>query len=109
MSHFIIKPHERSRHNIFPGVDIETAAGDEVMLSWVEFEPGAVVERHSHPHEQMGLLIEGKMVFEIGGERHELSPGDMWRIPGGIEHRAIAGDTPVKALDVFHPIREDYR
>jgi hypothetical protein len=33
----------------------------------------------------------------------------MWRIPGGAVHSAVAGDNPVKALDVFHPIREDYR
>jgi hypothetical protein len=33
----------------------------------------------------------------------------MWRIPGGVVHSCIAGDEPVVALDVFHPIREDYR
>jgi quercetin dioxygenase-like cupin family protein len=46
--------------------------------------------------------------FFIGEERHHLRPGEMWRIPGGVEHKVIAGDKPVKALDVFHPIREDY-
>jgi len=33
----------------------------------------------------------------------------MWRIPGGVVHQATAGSTPVRALDVFHPIRDDYR
>ena len=45
----------------------------------------------------------------IYAETKTLRPGDMWRIPGHVVHSAVAGDAPVKALDVFHPIREDYR
>jgi quercetin dioxygenase-like cupin family protein len=108
MSSYIVSPEECSRHDIFPGVTIRTAAGQQVMLSYVEFEPHAVVQPHSHPHEQMGLLLEGELTFVIGDERHVLNPGQMWRIPGGVVHSAVAGEKPVKALDVFHPIREDY-
>ena len=109
MSRYIVRPEERSTHVIFPGVTIHTAAGERIMLSLVEFEPHAVVEPHSHPHEQMGMLLEGEMTFVIGDERHVLQPGEMWRIPGGVLHSAIAGDKRVKALDVFHPVRDDYR
>ena len=109
MSKYIVSRGDCSKHNIFPGVDIFTAAGENLMLSLVEFEPHAVVEMHQHSHEQMGLLLEGELEFIIGDERHVLKPGQMWRIPGGVSHSAIAGDQPVKALDVFHPIREDYR
>ena len=109
MSSYIVKREQCSHHNLFPGVDMFTTAGMGMTLSFVEFEPGAVVESHSHPHEQMGMLLEGELTFIIGGERHVLSPGDMWRIPGNVEHSAIASDSKVRALDVFHPIREDYR
>jgi len=108
MSKYIVRPDQRSSHNIFPGVDVHTAAGEQIMLSYVDFEPGAVVKPHSHPHEQMGILLEGKLEFIIGNQRHLLKPGDMWRIPGGVVHSAIAGSEPVKALDVFSPVREDY-
>ena len=108
MSQYVISPEECSKHVIFPGVTIHTAPGQHMMLSLVEFEPHAVVEPHSHPHEQMGLLLEGELTFIIGDERHEVRPGQMWRIPGGVVHSAIAGDAPVRALDVFHPIRDDY-
>lgn len=108
MSEYFIDRAQCSHHNIFPGVHIFTAAGDNLMFSLVEFEPGAVVQPHSHPHEQMGLLLEGTLEFVIGGQRRVLQPGQMWRIPGGVVHSAIAGDRPVKALDVFHPVREDY-
>ncbi|MCA9124781.1 MAG: cupin domain-containing protein [Planctomycetaceae bacterium] len=109
MSKYIISREDCSKHNIFPGVDIFTAAGEQMMLSFVEFAPHAVVEMHSHPHEQMGLLLEGELKFTIGDEESVVRPGQMWRIPGNVPHKAVAGDAPVKALDVFSPIREDYR
>ena len=100
---------ECSQHNIFPGVNIFTMAGQQAMLSLVEFEAHAVVQPHCHPHEQIGVLLEGELTFTIGGQTRTLQPGEMWRIPGNVVHSAVAGDRPVKALDVFHPIREDYR
>lgn len=98
-----------SRHKIFPGVEIHTTHGENLMLSLVEMEPYAVVEEHSHPHEQMGIMLEGSAQFIVGGKTQIISAGQMWRIPGGTPHKVIAGDKPVRALDVFHPIRDDYR
>lgn len=109
MSNYFVDKKDCSHHTIFAGVDIFTAAGNGMMLSLVEFEPHAVVAEHSHPHEQMGLMLEGEAEFIVGGESKIVGPGTMWRIPGGVKHKVIAGDRPVRALDVFHPIREDYR
>lgn len=97
-----------SRHQIFPGVEICTTPGERMMLSVVTFEPGSVVLDHSHPHEQMGMMISGRLEFTIGDVTKTLGPGDLWRIPGGVVHRVRALDGPAVALDVFHPIREDY-
>ena len=108
MSPYFVDQEDCARHSIFPGVNIFTVHTERLMLSLVEFEPNSMVEEHSHPHDQMGLLIEGEVEFVIGGERRLLQPGQMWRIPGGVKHQAIAGPQGAKALDVFHPIREDY-
>jgi quercetin dioxygenase-like cupin family protein len=108
-SRYFVERGDCSQHTIFPGVTIHTVAGDQAMLSLVEFEPRAVVEAHSHPHEQMGMLLEGELTFTIGDEQRTLRPGAMWRIPGGVVHSAVAGDAKVVALDVFHPVRDDYR
>jgi quercetin dioxygenase-like cupin family protein len=102
-------PDECSRHTIFPGVHIRTCAAEKVMMSLVDLEPGAVVEEHSHPHEQVGLVLEGRAVFIIGGQRKTLQAGDMFRIPGGVPHKVIGLDVPLKALDLFCPVREEYR
>jgi len=98
-----------SHHRIFPGVDIYTTHLDKLMISLVEMEPHAVVQEHSHPHEQMGYMLSGQAEFFVGDQQRTIGPGEMWRIPGGVKHKVIAGDQPVRAIDVFHPIREDYR
>ena len=97
------------RHTIFPGVTIQTCSVEKMMLSYVDLAPHAVVAEHSHPHEQVGILLEGKALFTIGGEEKLLTKGDMWRIPGNVKHKVVVLDEPTKALDIFTPIREDYR
>jgi quercetin dioxygenase-like cupin family protein len=80
-----------------------------MMLSVADLEPHAVVEEHSHPHEQVGMVLEGRAVFVIGGEQKTLGPGDLFRIPGHVKHRVAALEARVRALDIFCPIRDDYR
>ncbi len=93
---------------IFPGVNIFTAHAAHAMISLVEMKPHSRVEPHEHPHEQLGLLLEGEGDFTIGDETRHVRPGDMWRIPGGVVHSLVCGDRPIRAMDVFYPIREDY-
>jgi len=109
MFQYVVDKKDCSRHQIFPGVEIFTTHGEGLMLSLVEFQPRAVVEEHSHPHEQLGMLLEGELDFTIGGQASKVGPGGMWRIPGGVKHKAVAGPQGARALDVFHPIREDYK
>jgi quercetin dioxygenase-like cupin family protein len=109
MSLYFPDPEEHGRHSIFPGVTIRTAAADRMMLSLVDLAPRAVVEEHAHPHEQVGMVISGRAVFVIGGEEKTLGPGDMYRIPGDVRHKVRALEEPVQALDIFTPVREEYR
>lgn len=106
-SYFIPAGHG-AHHRLFPGVEINTTAGQGMMLSVVNFEPGSIVPEHAHPHEQIGVMISGRLEFTIGGHTRVLGPGDIWRIPGGVPHRVVALDVPAVALDCFHPIRDDY-
>jgi quercetin dioxygenase-like cupin family protein len=109
MSLYFPSKEDCSHHTIFPGVNIMTCCVEKMMLSYVELQPHSVVAEHSHPHEQVGILLEGKAIFTIGGEEKLLTKGAMWRIPGNVKHKVVALDEPTKALDIFTPIREDYR
>jgi quercetin dioxygenase-like cupin family protein len=108
MSKYCLTKPECFTIEIFPGVSIFTAHGEHSMISLVEMQPNSVVEPHSHPHEQLGLLLEGEGEFTIGDETRHVRPGDMWRIPGGVLHTLTCGERPIRAVDVFYPIREDY-
>lgn len=93
---------------LVPGVAMRPLFGEGAMLNLLELEPGAHVPVHDHPHEQLGYVIEGVLLLEIDGVEHELHPGDAFRIDGGTPHGARAVEKCV-ALDVFQPVREDYR
>jgi quercetin dioxygenase-like cupin family protein len=80
-----------------------------MMMSFVDLEPHSVVEEHSHPHEQIGMVLRGRATFFIGGEEKTLGPGDWYRALGGVRHRVVALDEPVQVLDIFYPVREEYR
>lgn len=98
-----------ARRTLAPGVTATIAWGEKLMLSLVTLEPGAVVAPHSHPHEQMGLMVSGTMELTIGDETRILSAHDMYVIPGGVTHSAKGGAEGALALDAFSPPREEYR
>jgi quercetin dioxygenase-like cupin family protein len=98
------------KHRIFPGVTITTAWGEHLMMSFVDFEyADAQVLEHRHPHEQMGVGLEGTFELVIDGEAQLIRAGDCYCIPGNTPHSARSVDGPARALDLFHPPREDYK
>ncbi len=99
----------RPAKQLAPGVKAKTFWGDKMLLSVVEFDPNAVVPNHSHMHEQSGVVLEGELTFTIAGKTRVCKPGDMYVIPGGTEHSATAAKGRVKVLDVFSPVREEYK
>ncbi|SRR5579871_6132921 len=109
MSQFFPTADEMSLHTIFPGVNIQTCSADSMMLSVVDLAPHSVVEEHSHLHEQVGMVLQGRAIFFIGDEQKTLQAGDLYLIPGGVAHRVIALEEPVRALDIFYPVRDEYR
>lgn len=92
-----------------PGVRMKPLFGEGAMLNLLEFDDSAVVGVHSHPHEQLGLMLEGELALTIDGVEYRLRQGDAYQIPGGVEHAARAAGGPCRVLDVFQPVREDYR
>ena len=52
---------------------------------------------------------DGELEFVIGGEIRLLRPGDLYIIPGGVDHEVKVGGTPAKVLDIFSPVREEYK
>jgi quercetin dioxygenase-like cupin family protein len=91
------------------GVDGRPLFGDGGMLNLIEFEPGSAVPLHSHPHEQLGIVLRGMQALVVDGVPHELGALEGYVLPGGVEHSAYCGPEGALVLDVFVPVREDYR
>lgn len=97
------------RFDLVEGVTARPVFGEGAMLNLLEFAPGAEVPVHSHPHEQLGIVLRGRHTLVVAGEPHELGPMEGYVIPGGVEHGGSGGPEGALVLDVFNPVREDYR
>jgi quercetin dioxygenase-like cupin family protein len=93
---------------VAPGIRIKTiASGESVLMSKFRMRAGAELPAHSHPNEQIGYLLSGRIELHIGERTRDVRPGDSWCVPGGLAHRAsIVEDS--EALEIFSPVREDY-
>lgn len=83
---------------------------DHALLSfnWVDAKGGRP-EPHSHPFDQLVLVMSGRLALEVDGEVAECPPESIVRIPANAMHTGwVVGDEPVLNIDVFAPAREDY-
>ncbi|MBS20041.1 MAG: cupin [Chloroflexi bacterium] len=98
-----------SSKQLAEGINLKTLWGKNIMMSLVEMDANAEVPKHSHPHEQAGIVLEGEFEFIIGDESKIIKKGEFYIIPGNIEHKVIVGNAPSVALDIFSPPREEYK
>jgi quercetin dioxygenase-like cupin family protein len=94
---------------IWERVAARSLHGERITLSVVELDPDAVVAEHSHENEQLGMVLRGTIDFRVGDERRELGPGGTWRIAANTPHEATAGPEGAVVIDVFAPLRDDFR
>ena len=83
------------------------AYGKNTLMTEFILNANSTLPRHSHPHEQTGYLVSGKILLTIGDEKFECHPGDSWCIPGDVAHDAKILEDSI-AVEVFSPVREDY-
>ena len=91
-----------------PGVNLGSVYLENVMVTFVNLEEGSVVPPHSHPHEQISLVISGNLLFTVDGEEKLIKAGEAVLVPSGVEHGVLTVDGPAVAYDCWSPIREDY-
>ncbi|MEJ2170708.1 MAG: cupin domain-containing protein [Desulfobacterales bacterium] len=93
---------------LLAGVDLTTLVhGEKTLMGKFRIAKGTAIPAHSHPHEQTGIMISGRLRFNVDGKVTDVEPGDSWCLPGGVEHSAEALEDSV-VVEVFSPVREDY-
>ena len=91
-----------------PGYKVRFVHSEAMTFAYWDIEEGAALPEHAHPHEQVATMLEGKFELVLDGEPRVLEPGMVATIPPDAPHAGRAV-THCRILDVFHPIREDYR
>ena len=84
MPFFVID--EQPQKHIFDGASIRTLHGDKLMMSFVNLKPHSIVAEHSHPHEQMGMVLEGTFELTIDGDSR--TPQKRGRLPHSVQRPA---------------------
>jgi unsaturated pyranuronate lyase len=88
-----------------PGLVFRPVVGDQLMANFVRYDPDTVAPLHSHEEEQITVVIEGELEFDLAGDRRTMRPGMAVVVPPGVPHGAHTHATSCFEIDIFHPPR----
>ena len=94
---------------IWDGVLARALHADRITIGFVDIDPGVLVPEHRHDNEQVGFVQRGSVTMTVAGQARELRVGETYSIAGGVPHSAKAGADGVSVVDVFAPVREDWK
>lgn len=100
---------DKNFYEVAEGIRIKTLVlGASTLMSEFKLSKDAVIPLHSHPYEQTGYLISGKIILHIEEEKYDMKKGDSWCIKENSPHQAEVLEDSI-VLEVFSPPREDYK
>ena len=94
---------------IWDGVLARTVNGDRLSIGFVDIDPNMLVPEHRHENEQVGFVLRGSVTMVVDGQARELRVGETYTIASQVPHTAKAGVDGVSVVDVFAPVREDWK
>jgi len=82
------------------GLKAYLSQAENHQIVFMEFDTDVDLSEHSHAS-QFGIVLEGKIDLNIGGNRQTFSKGDRYFIPGGVTHsgKIYAGYADVSFFD----------
>jgi quercetin dioxygenase-like cupin family protein len=89
-----------------PGLGFRPVLGQRAMTNFVSFAPGAEAPRHVHEEEQIVIILEGELQFDLDGDVRTMLKGDVAVIPAWVPHGAWTTDSDCLEVDVFCPPRQ---
>jgi quercetin dioxygenase-like cupin family protein len=82
-------------------------SGEKVMVAQLWLFKDCLVPLHHHESEQISLVLQGALKFELEGREVMVRGGEVLVIPSNVAHSALAMEDTV-GIDVFSPIRQDW-
>lgn len=93
--------------NLDPKLTQQVFTTGSVMLVRYVYEPGLHFPEHSHPQEQVTMVEQGVLEFDIDGEKVILAEGDLCSIAPNVPHSTLVGEVRAVAISIFTPVREE--
>ena len=77
--------------------------GKQVAVGWLRYRAGEGAKEHAHPHEQVLVVLSGRVRMTIGGETHVLGAREVAHMPPNVPHslRAIEDTEVLSAKGVI--------
>jgi quercetin dioxygenase-like cupin family protein len=104
----VVTWNEEPVEQLNPAIRRQLFNTERMTIARIQLEAGAVVPEHSHEHEQVVNVLEGRMRFRIDGEELTVGPGESLLIESNASHDATALENSI-VLDVFAPPRDDWQ
>lgn len=90
------------------GIERQMIVGQQLMICRFRFTPFLITPEHRHRHEQMSIVVQGRVRFLVEGKEQIAAPGDVLHFPSNCLHGATMMDEEVVLIDIFTPVREDF-
>jgi quercetin dioxygenase-like cupin family protein len=106
---YVIDPESIEVWKIHQGVTATIAAEGQKMTGMLSYwEPGSLFGAHTHPHEQIGICLEGEGILTIDGRDYPVKKGQVYLIPSNLPHgERNEGRSRAVFFECFAPVRED--
>jgi quercetin dioxygenase-like cupin family protein len=91
-----------------PLLAMQTVHRDKITMARVSLLKGAKVPSHSHANEQITTVEQGRLRVDSGGEQVIVNAGEIITFAPHDPHAVEALEDTI-AIDVFAPVREDWR
>ena len=106
---YILSPDQVESWHLHEGVEGKLMAQGRNMTGLMSiWAPKSSFAVHVHPHEQIGVCLQGVAIFTIDGKEYGVKAGDVYHIPPNVPHaERNDGDTTAVFMECFAPVRED--
>jgi quercetin dioxygenase-like cupin family protein len=85
----------------------KVVTGENAMVAQLGLSKDCVVPLHHHESEQISVVLQGALKFELEGREVMVRAGELLVIPSNVPHSALAIEDTI-GIDVFSPIRHDW-
>ncbi len=97
-----------TERELVPGFMGKFIHSENMTFVYWNITAGASLPDHAHQHEQVVNMLEGEFELTVDGKAHIIEPGEVVIIPSNVKHSGKAR-TDCRIIDVFYPVREDYK